>query len=253
MTALAINERAVVGHNEPPAPTQQEFAAQTFEVLSGWLKETPVIQTEDEARSGKELADRACNSLAGMEAERKSKVSPLNEEVKSINGSYQIFSNPLGNVLDVLKDRLAKFMLVEEAKRAKIAEEKRIAAEQAEAKAREAERLEQEALSNAAAGECVDVGAAVVQADDAYAQFEKADRAADLADSQKHVKIGSRFGRSLGLRKQETLIIENAIAALTALGVTEQIEEAILTSAREFRRNTGKLPNGVIGRVERGL
>ena len=56
---------SVVGHNSPPDST--EFARETMAALGDWLKENPVIQTEEEAKAGKLLVDRASACVKDME------------------------------------------------------------------------------------------------------------------------------------------------------------------------------------------
>jgi hypothetical protein len=47
------------------------------------------------------------------------------------------------------------------------------------------------------------------------------------------------------MRKSETLTVDDAVAAITAMGCTESITAAILSSARAHRKLTGHLPAGV--------
>jgi hypothetical protein len=243
---------AAIGGNNPPSTI--EFAKETTEALSEWLKENPVIETEEQARAGKLMVDRAKNTIGDLEGERDSRVRPLNAQVKSINDSYRAPRDILTKVCDTLLKRLQDFALKEERERQAKAAEALRAAEEAERIAREAERIEQEAREDAAAGTLdVDIGAATVAADAAFEAFEKAERAAALAERESRVKIGGGFNRALGLRNKEVLIVDDWQKAVLDMGLTDKISEAILSSAREYRKATGDLPEGIIVETERKL
>lgn len=246
MTALAV-----IGHNKPPETI--EAAHDTMNALSEWMKERPVIATEDEAREAKKLLDRAKSCADEIESERDLQVRPLNEQVSAINSKYKAIHNPdpkrpaiLDKIIGELKSRLSAFMLAEEAKLLVEAERLRIEAEEAARIAREAEEREREAIANSQAGELgVDVTAVVIEADAAFGDFKKADRAAAIAERDARVKIGGGWMRSASLRNKETLVLENYNKAITAIGPHPKIEEAILTAAREYRKKNDKLPAGV--------
>lgn len=251
-----------IGGNNPPGPIQ--YAAETMDALSDWMKDHPVIQTEDEAREAKLLIDRAKISLGEMEDERDAKVRPLNEQVSQINRKYKELHNidkkkpgTFDKIFAELELRVEAFMLAEEAKRIEAANEARRKLEEAEQLAREAEAKEQEALQNAAVGELgVDVAEVTKQADVAYAGFERQSRFAARAERDTTVRIGGGFKSALTLRTTEVLSIKSvdaAILILRAVGVTPKIEEAMLTSSRDYKKMSGKLPDGVTVTEERGL
>src|SRR5690348_399894 len=98
MTALAT-----IGHNAAP-PT--EIAAPIDAELRGFLREHPVILNDDEARSAANLAQRAKNALADIEADRKKQVGPLNDRVKAINAEYGEAAAPVSSGLVLLKGRM---------------------------------------------------------------------------------------------------------------------------------------------------
>lgn len=242
---------ATVGHNQPPGSI--EFGKETMTALGDWLKENPVVQTEEEARAGKLLVDRAAASIKDMEAERGSKVKPLNEEVKTINDSYRVVRDPLEKILQELKLRLDAYVRAEEAKRIAAAQEAQRKLEEAERRAREAEAAEQAAKEDAASGVVTDVAMASIIADGSFSDYQKAAREAARAEKDTHVKIGGGFGRRLSLRTQEVLSVTNWTAAIAEMGCTEAIAEAILTSARAYRKATGDLPAGIVATQERKL
>lgn len=264
MGALAELDHAVtlaagIGHNQPPGPI--EYARDTMAALSAWMAEHPAIQNEDDAREAKKLLDQAKSCAGDIEAERDKLVRPLNEQIDEINGRYKAVHNKdskkpgiLDKVVSELKDRLGVFIRAEEDRRAAEAETKRKAAEEAERLAREAEAKEREAIENAKAGELgVDVTQVVIEADSRFAEFKKADREAARAERNADVRIGGGWGRAASLRTKETLILDDPIQAIRAIGVNEGIRDAILTAARAYRKIHNKLPNGVSAVTERQL
>lgn len=240
-----------LGHNNPPSSI--DFSHETGEALGVWLKEHPVVQTEDEARAGKLLIDRAKGSLAELESERDKLVRPLNEQVADINRQFRIPRETLTRIRDILLERLDAYVKAEEEKREKEAEAARQAAEHAENIAREAERLEREARDDTAGGVEADVAGATLEADRAYSRFETASREAARAEKATHVKVSGGFGRALAPRTTEVLTVSDWKAAIEEMGVTEKITEAILSSARDFRKAFDELPHGITSTKERSL
>jgi hypothetical protein len=222
-----------------------EITDQTMKDISAWMAENPVINSES-SKEAKLFLDRGKLAIQDMEDERKKRVGPLNDEVKEINNSYRPVAARISKVVDTLSDRLTAFIKEER----RIREEaNRVAAglaREAEIKAREAERLEREAIESANHGELgVDVAAHVADADIAFRDFEKSQRAAALTEKETHVKITGGFSRAVSLKTKETLVVVDAQAALQEMGANDEIKEAILKLAREYRRATGDLPPGV--------
>jgi hypothetical protein len=251
LAALA-DSRLGIGGNNPPGPI--DFANESIAALSDWMKDHPVVESEDDARAAKLLADRAKGSLDTMEAERDRLVRPLNEEVAAINGRYRPIRTALEKVLDALKKRLTAYAKALEAERLRQAEEARRVAEEAEAAAREAEAREREAAEDASQGVCdVDIGAATIAADAAFAAFEKTQRAAERAERDTHVRIAGGFTKALGLRTREILTVTDWKAAIEEIGLTDAIRDAILTGARAYRKEFHELPEGIASEFERAV
>lgn len=247
------------GHNKPPGPI--ELAGGTIEAISEFMKENPVIADEEAARQAKLLCDRAKAALDEIETERDKSVRPLNEKVAEINAKYKALHNTdakkpgtFDRIFIELKARVGAFLLKQEQIRIKAAEEAAAVAAEAERIAREAEQAELMAKENAAAGEVgVDVVAVTQEADATFAEFEKASRFADRAERDTKVKLGGGFGKSASLRTVETLHLDNYGQALKAIGPNEKIRDAILSAARDYRKEHGKLPEGVRATTERKL
>lgn len=240
------------GHNNPPDMTVT--ADETTKDLSDWMAEHPAIQTEEEAREAKVFIDRGKLCLKDLDDERDGRVRPLNEQVREINGYYRPHKDSLSTVLDLLGERLSSFLKEEKRKREEAAREAARIAEEAERKAREAERVERDAIGSASSGELgINIAAHVAEADNAFREYEKAVHQAAIAEKETHVKISGGFSRAMSLKKKETLVVENAIAAITAMGATEDIQESIIKSARAYRKIKGELPPGVKSEITEGL
>jgi len=247
-----------IGSNHPPGPI--DHAQSVIDDINSWLSDHPTIETEEQAREAKPFLDRAKASLEEVEAERDSKVRPLNETVDAINAKYKALHNVdkkkpglFDKIVIELKARVASFMIKEEQRREREAEIARLAQEAAEQAARDAEAREAEALENAKAGEVVDVAEVTQQADAAFEEFERQSRFAARAERDTKVKIGGGFGRSASLRNEETLHLDSYSQALKAIGPNDKVRDAILSSARDYRKIHGELPPGVRATFERKL
>lgn len=254
--ARAINPRAVIGDNLPPpnpdAPTLIDRARAFYLILSGFLKETPVVQSHDEARRAANYIEQSRATLGELEDARKARVNPLNEEVKAINDEYRAPRESLQALMDEVKRRATAFAQAEEDRRAAAAiDAARVAAQAAQA-AHAAEAIEANAKASADVGECgVNIAAVITQADRAFAAFKRADRTAARAAREVPVRLAGGMGRAVSMRARETLHLADASAAILAIGTTEKIAEAILSSARDYRRLHGVLPAGVTASSER--
>lgn len=232
------------GHNNPPSMI--ETATETMRDISAWMAEAPVIETEESAREAKLYLDRGKLGLKDLDDERDSKVRPLNERVKEINAQYKPIKEDLSVVVGLLGVRIAQFIAAERAKREEIAAEAARRAAEAEQRARDAEQAECESITSADSGELgVDVAASTQAANQAFRVFEKLAHQAAIADRETHVKIGGGFSRAVSLRQKETLVVTDVVIAVEDLGHTKDIDEAIIKSARAYRKLHNKLPNGV--------
>lgn len=241
-----------IGHNQGPPII--DHAAETAKALSTWMGEHPVVSNEDDARAGKLLCDRASSVVSEMEAERRSRVDPLNKQVKEINESYRPVRFTLESTLQALVLRLDAFAKAEEDRRTAEADEKLRLAAEAEHAAHEAEQAETEAKSDASSGVIgVDIANTTANADAAFTLYKKAKREANLAVRNKKVKIGGGFGRALSRRTTETLAVDSWEIAIGFMGMTDGIRDAILTSARAYRQEFKELPPGISAKQDRSL
>lgn len=236
---------------------------QVAEDISAWLAEHPVITTETMAKAAKLHLDRGKLSLKDMEDERDKAVRPLNEQVKVINEAYRPTRILLNRILEEASGRIAAFIHAEEEKRQAAARDAARLAREAEARALEAEGREREATESASVGELgVDLKAAAVEAGAAVREAERAARAAQIAERETKVKVAGGFSRAASLRKVKKYLIgtageedlmKSAVAALRAVGLTEEISEAITKAAKVYHEEYGEIPPGIIVYEERKI
>lgn len=248
------DNRLGIGGNRPPSAIELVGSGDTAAALSAFLKDHPVILTEEEAREAKLLKDRADAAVKDLEDERDALVRPLNEQVRTTNDRYRQVREPLAKIIGEIKTRLTAFARAEEQRRHAAAEAARRAAEEAARQAREAEERERQAAEEAAAGVFdVDVGGAIEDADAAFNAFRKAGRAAERAERATHVRIAGGHNKAISLRTHEVLTVTDAHAAIEEMGLTDNIRDAILTAARTYRKAFGELPEGIAATLERTI
>ena len=240
-----------IGANNPPSAIK--MARDQWKAINVFLTDHPAIVGEDDARQAKLFLDRGKAAIADLEAARKAKADPLYTAWNAVNDAFRPAKTALDKIVALVAERLTVFIKAEEARRLAEAAEARRLAEEAERIAREAEAREKEAMENASVGEIVDVGAATEEADAAFDAFKRANRQAAIAEIDSHVKIGGGFTRAAGLRKKTTLVLDDATKAIAALGVTDDIRDGILKSARAYKALHKKLPDGVSETEERTL
>src|SRR5215475_7641434 len=238
-------------HNIPPS--QIEFAGETAGFLGDWLKEHPVVETEEDAREGKLFVDRGRLCLQDLEDDRKTKTRPLYKQITDIDDQYRSPRTILEKILAELKERLNAYVKREEERRQYALAEAKRRVEEAEKAAREAEEREREAIDDACVGAESDIGAVTKEADEKFKQFQQAERAVAFAQADSKVKIGGGFGRALSPRFKEELVVSDPMKALAVMGWSERLLNALLMDAREYRRKHGSLPHGIISKGERRL
>jgi hypothetical protein len=243
---------ATAGHNNPPNAI--DSAQEAMAELAKFAEDNPAIQSFAEAKLYAGMIERTRVAMQDLENEREPQVRPLNAALKAINDRYRLVRQPLEKLYDLVKARLTKYNNAVEAARLKEAQRLREEAEAAERAARKAEAREKDAMACADVGECTDVGGAIAQADVAFKGYQKADRAAATAERNVPVRIASVMGgKSLSMRTTEVFIVEDACAAITAMGLSEAARQQLIKDAKRFREATGELPEGITSRFERSF
>jgi hypothetical protein len=241
-----------IGHNHPPGAIQSAKGAHAE--LSKFAEDTPAITNFDDAKAAAGWIERTRVALQSLEDERKPQVDPLNAKLEAINKPYRLVRQPLEKLYEVVKARLTKYNNAVEAARLKEAQRLRDEAEAAERIAREAEANEANAIAGAEVGECTDIGGATLEADATFRSFQKAARAAATAERNVPVRIASVMGgKALSMRTTEVFIVEDACAAITAMGLSDLARQQLIKDAKRYREATGELPDGVKSEYQRSL
>lgn len=237
-------------------PSRIDYAAEAMDELRTFLKGHPVITSQAEAKAGAAVNERTLVALNEARTERETRTRPFRDKLNAIFAAYELVKDKgtLETARSELRKRLTKFATDEENKR--LAELARLQAEadEKERLAREAEAAERDAIDDAEQGVESDVGGAIEQADTAFGEFQRADRQAAIAARHVPVRFASVLGgRSRGMRNVEVLVIEDVAKAIKILGLTDKIKDAILSSARDYRKEFEELPAGITATFERSL
>lgn len=246
----------IVTRSDNAPPEGIDHAKDALTELSQWLRDHPVIQQQDEAKAGAALKERTLLALNEARAERETKTRPFRDRLNAIFAAYELVKDKgtLERAYGELRKRLTAYADAVEAARIAEAERLRLEAEAKEKAAREAEAAEQEAIANAEVGEITDVGAAIAEADQAFADYRRADKSAAIAARNVPLRFGSVIGgKSVTMRTVEVLEIEDLARAVAVLGATEKIADAVLSSARDFRKEFGELPAGIKASFKRQM
>jgi hypothetical protein len=237
-------------------PSRIDFAVEAYDELRTYLKSHPVVMSQDDAQAGAAVNERTLVALNEARAERETKTRPFRDRLNAIFDAYALVKDKgtLETARGELRKRLTKYANDIEAKRIAEVERLRKEAEEAERIAREAEAAEREAIDDAEQGVESDVGEAIQQADQAFTDFRRADKTAAIAAKNVPVRFKSVLGgNSRGMRTVEVLVIEDVAKVIRILGMTDKIRDAILSSARDYRREYDELPAGITATFERTL
>lgn len=211
-TALAENPRAILGGNSPPPdPTPYDIARKAVEDI---YQET-VLWLDGHAIDSKEMADGVGNLLAGIrkaeklaDEARKAENKPFDDGKAEVQARYAALigdtKTTKGKTVlaaEACKAALQPWLLAEDRR---LAEEARVAREEADRRRREAEAaLRASDATNLAAREA---------AEGLLSQAKRADIAANVAHRQT-ATAGGAFGRSAGLRTTWTVTIDDPVVA----------------------------------------
>lgn len=197
------NERAVTGHNNPPAydfDILEKFAETTDEFLrvtKKWLS-LEQIETEEHASQITDQIDGLRGLYKKVDTARADAKKPHDEAGKAVQAAFKPLLDKLTKAADVLKPKLAAYA----SKKMRIEAEAKRKAEEA------AKRAADEAAERARLAELEgDIGARV-EAEEAQKAAEKAQKdAARKVDTG--IKSASGAGRTMSLRKVKDVEITN--------------------------------------------
>lgn len=235
------------------------YAAELAQELEAYLNEHPSgdAMSMEEAAEGSKLSHRAKKCMQDIDAERTDKVAPLNAQVKAINDEAKAAATPLVSGRDILDTRLQSFVQAEEGRRAQKAEEAREVAQQAAEAVQRTFEAVKESETGAAAGTMdVDLLADVRRHDETMALLDKASDHLKRMEREITVRLPQGFGdRVRTARTEEEPEITDIILAIQSIGLTAKIRDAILSSARAWKKTNGGLqwPPGIHGVKTRRL
>lgn len=144
----AADREVTAKDNEPPPPEAEALALMSTAVddlyleAQNWADGEPV-SNEGQAEAVTALKSRLEEAVKTIEAERKKLTDPLYQEQKRIIAAFKPVSEKADRAIRALRNTLTNWLRALEAEQARIAEEKRKAAQQAEEELREAHRQQQ--------------------------------------------------------------------------------------------------------------
>lgn len=239
-------------HNKPPTPI--EMAREAYKALLGWLGEHPAIATRPEAAEAKLQLDRVTSTVKDLASAQNDEAKPLYDQWKAARAKYDPAIVNLEKLTNELKRRIKDFLDREEQARLAEAAEARREAEEAERRLNEAQAHLEDARERAAEGEYVDVAEAMVEADIAVTVAKQANNGAAVAERDAdNVRLGGGFQRAVSVRTRMVPVVEDWALAIDAMGLTDKIRDAILSSARAFLKTNGCWPTGISEIEERSL
>jgi len=246
-------DRTVTATDNNPSPAI-EAAKDAGRDLHAWLNDCIVIENFDQCEQGDGWIERCRIALAQLDDERKPIADPVYAQWKAINAPYSRATKDLERLFDELRRRVSKFKNAVEAARIAEANRLRREAEEKERLARKAEAREADAVAAVDVGVCEDVGTAIVEADQAFSDFERANRQAATAERNVPVRVASIVGgKAMSMRTKRKLTVSDPIAAFKALWPNERIEKAMELAAKDHEDFFDELPPGITETFERSM
>jgi hypothetical protein len=190
-------------------------------------------------------------AIRGLETARKEKIEPYQSAMNVINVAYKAIREPLENLVEQLKQRLNVFTTAEEARRKVDAQRMRDRAAMATNEATAASRVAADIASRSGELSVAD-NAIIANADALIKNAAQAEERAKQAEHDATFRIPTTAG-TISMRNKPVLVVEDACAAINAMGLTDGIRKAICISAKEYRKENGRLPDGVTETTERSL
>jgi hypothetical protein len=223
---IAVNERAVIGGNNPPVPMTAFDAVKMdiddlCEEANVWL-DGEQVTTQEQADAINTLIDRIMKAANAADAQRGIEKEPHDTAIDEIQGRYNkliagVFSknkSVTGSAklaIDAAKKALAPYLLKQEQEQAQIARLARVEADRLQEQAREAMRQRDSAnLSQ------------VAEAESLVVQAKAATKFADKAEGTRIHAKGE--GRAIGLRTVHRAVMEDKKLAAAWVWVDRQDE-----------------------------
>lgn len=233
---MATARNAVIGDNNPPAPTPIEAAREVLSDIeteaSAWFDGAD-IENDAQADEVSRIIDAARKAKARFEADRKAEKQPHLDAGKAVDEAWKPITAAVDRVTEVAKGALTPWLLAQEkAKREREAEARRVADEAAAA----ARRAAEEADGSLATAKARD--AAIAEAEAAQSRVAAAER--DKAGAK-----GTGMARTVSLRTTWRAEVSDRRALLNHVARTRPADlDAFLSewANREVRTGAREVP-----------
>jgi hypothetical protein len=240
------DDRLLMGGNKPPSPL--ELGKEAVMAASVYINEHPTLTDRESAKSAKLQFDRLHAAIGELEKQESETCEPLRIRWSEAKGQFAPTLVKLSALKKEIHARIQAFLRAEKAQLAAEAEERRRIAEEARAAAEAAKAALAEAREDAKLGVLSDVASALDAQREAQEAAKRAGRQTKIAERDAaSVRLGGGFsGRAIGVQKKRRLEVRDWRAAIEKIGLTDALNEAILTASRLYRRAHEELPPGVV-------
>lgn len=251
---------AVARSDNQPEAVAIAQARETGAQIGAFLQETPVIESLDQARAAATQIRLGNSALEQLEAERTSTPDyvqwrAFDARIKTTNKLYKAVRDPLTKLISEIDKRLFRYREREKERKRQEAADAQRRAEELQRRAQQAAFARDEAINDAQVGISEDVGQLIVEADQLEKRAALSGQVADgLMRNADTVRVRDEFGgRAVADRNPDVPVVADLIGAITVLGPTVKILEAVISSARDFRREHGHWPAGINTVKQRSL
>lgn len=235
MNAIAINERAVIGSNNPPEPTPFELASSVivdlYDEAKGWL-DGEAVTTKEMADALNTLESRVREASKDLEKNRKAEAKPFDDGKAEVQARYKPISAKADDAIAAIKAALKPYLIELDRQQQEAA---RLAREEAARKQAEAmEAMRQRDAANLA------------QREDAERLVKEAKAAEDAARKAENAKAHAKGeGRATGLRTvHRAVLADERLAAAWVWNerrddlmtfIQDQADKAVRSGARTIQ------------------
>jgi hypothetical protein len=239
------------GHNKGPRDAQIE-ADKALKVAEALISNFPKVTHKADADKVAEGIRNAQGALQAYDADRDTRVRPLNSRVKAINDEYRATKEAFATLIESLKGINRVWLKAEDLRRA--AEAKRLR-EEAERKADEARRAQEEAAREAERAKDGDVTDGPLRPVEAARDAQEATLAARKAEAtatkveKERVTSGGGGTRAVGLATHIELKIpskKDLIKIVTQIGMLDEFFiDDVIAACRRYHHKQRVWPAGL--------
>lgn len=232
-------------HNNPPASASIEMAETAAKALADFLSAHPVIDASNEAAL-KIVYDRANLAKRDLDDADDTETKPLYRKWQDALAKYKPCRAKLDSLLSDAGGRIQSYLRAKKAEADRVAEAARLEAARLVAEADAAIAAHDEAVEDSKVGVIVDMNATLDEANRKVEEAQRALRSEARAERDTAVKLKGGFDRGIGLKApKKVLRLENFNDAISEIGLTSDITEAVFKAARAYKKLHGRLPKGI--------